>query len=117
PAAARGSFAGHQAVLNLATHVPHTTLGTLFRRGWRENDRIRSVASAVLVDAAIAAGVERFVHKTCAPVYPATGDLWIDETVPLQPVSYNLSILDAERSAERFAATGRPAVVLRFGGF
>jgi nucleoside-diphosphate-sugar epimerase len=75
------------------------------------------VASAVLVDAAIAAGVERFVQESFAPLYPDGGDRWIDETVPPQPVAYNLSVLDAERSAERFTASGRRAVVLRFGGF
>src|SRR5215207_5105755 len=48
---------GHDAVVNLATHVPSSTLGMLLRRGWRENDRVRREGSAVLVDAAIAAGV------------------------------------------------------------
>jgi nucleoside-diphosphate-sugar epimerase len=115
--AARSALAGHDAVLNLATHVPHTTLGMLLRRGWRENDRIRSVASGVLVDAAVAAGVERFVQESFAPIYEDAGGEWIDETAPLRPVAYNRSVLDAERSAERFAGNGRSAVVLRFAGF
>jgi nucleoside-diphosphate-sugar epimerase len=117
PSAAQSAFAGHQAVVNLATHIPHTAFGMLFRRGWRENDRIRTVASAILTDAAVAAGVERFVQESFAPVYPDSGDTWIDEDVPLDPIAFNRSILDAERSAAGFGKTGRTAVVLRFGAF
>jgi nucleoside-diphosphate-sugar epimerase len=117
PPAARAALARHDAVVNLATHIPHTTLGVLFRRSWRENDRIRSVASSVLVDAAVSAGAERFVQESFAPLYPDSGDAWIDETAPLQPVAYNRSVLDAERSASRFAGNGRSAVVLRFAAF
>jgi nucleoside-diphosphate-sugar epimerase len=117
PAAARSAFAGHQAVVNLATHIPHTAFGMLFERGWRENDRIRTVASAILAEAAGAAGVERFVQESFAPVYPDSGDRWIDEDVALDPIAVNRSILDAERSAAGFAKTGCTAVVLRFGAF
>jgi nucleoside-diphosphate-sugar epimerase len=117
PSAARSAFAGHQAVVNLATHLPHSAFGMLFRRGWRDNDRIRTVASAILTDAAIAAGVERFVQESFAPVYPDSGDRWIDEGVPLRPIAVNRSILDAESSAAGFAESGRAAVVLRFAAF
>src|SRR5262245_5330794 len=48
---------GHDAVINLATHMPSSMLRMLIRRSWRENDRIRSEGSACLVDAALAAGV------------------------------------------------------------
>src|SRR5262245_33847400 len=78
PAAVRSAFTGHQAVVNLATHIPHTAFGMLFRAGWRENDRIRTSASAILSEAAIAAGVERFVQESFAPVYPDSGDDWIE---------------------------------------
>ncbi len=117
PSSVRGVLAGHHAILNLATHVPRSNLRLFLRSGWRENDRVRSVASSVLVDAAIATGVGRFVQESFAPVYPDCGDEWIDETTPLRPAAYNRSILDAERSAERFAGTGRAAVILRFGAF
>lgn len=108
---------GQDAVLNLATHIPGSTTSMFFRWAWRENDRIRRVASAVLVDAATASGVSRFIQESFAPVYPDRGAEWVDESVPLQPVAYNMSILDAERSAIRFTASGGAGVILRFGGF
>jgi nucleoside-diphosphate-sugar epimerase len=36
--------------------------------------------------------------------------------MPVAPTSYNKSVLDAERSAQRFTASGGTGVVLRFGG-
>ncbi len=107
----------HDAVVNLATHIPSSSWKMLRRSAWAENDRIRREASSNLVDAAIAAGVSRFVQESFAPVYPDRGDQWIDEDVPIEPVAYNRTLLDAERAAARFTASGRSAVVLRFGAF
>src|SRR5689334_14709300 len=45
------ALAGHDTVLNLATHIPHSTTQMLMPWAWRENDRLRRVASATLVDA------------------------------------------------------------------
>jgi len=58
--------AGHDAVVNLATHMPPSTLRMLLPGAWRENDRIRRFASAILVDAAIAAA-PRFVQESFGP--------------------------------------------------
>ena len=114
---ARRALAGHDAVINLATHIPGSTTKMLLPWAWRENDRIRRDASAVLVDAALAEGVSRFVQESFAPMYPDRGDAWIDEEVPPEPARYNLSTLDAERSAARFTSAGGTGVVLRYAGF
>jgi 2-alkyl-3-oxoalkanoate reductase len=116
-AALRDVMREHDAVVNLATHIPSSSTKMLFRRSWRENDRIRREGSAALVDAALAAGVSRFVQESFAPIYADGGERWLDETSPVEPVAYNESVLDAERSAERFAASGRTGVVLRFAAF
>ena len=113
----RRAMAGHDAVINLATHIPRSTLRMMLPGAWRENDRIRREASAILVDAALAGAVSRFVQESFAPMYPGCGDEWIDEAVPPQPARYNLSTLDAERSAARFTHAGGTGVVLRFAGF
>ena len=113
----RRAVAGHDAVLNLATHIPRSTTAMMLPWAWRENDRIRREASAILVDAALAGGVSRFVQESFAPMYADMGDEWIDEEVPPDPARYNLSTLDAERNAARFGHAGGTAVVLRFGGF
>lgn len=113
----RRALAGHDAVVNLATHIPRSTARMMLPWSWRENDRIRRQASAVLVDAALAAGAARFVQESFAPMYPDRGDQWIDEQVPPRPARYNRSTVDAERSAARFGEVGGAAVVLRFAAF
>lgn len=116
-AALRSVLAGHEAVINLATHMPSSSTRMLFRWFWRENDRVRREASTALVDASIACGVDRFIQESFAPIYEDGGAAWIDEAWPQRPVPYNLTVLDAERSAERFSATGGHGVVLRFAAF
>jgi nucleoside-diphosphate-sugar epimerase len=110
------AVAGHDAVINLATHLP-TGLRMFLPGAWAENDRIRRIASANLVDAAIAGGAMRFIQESFAPAYPDRGKAWIDERTPIAPVRYNRSVIDAERSAQRFSGGGRTGVVLRFAAF
>jgi 2-alkyl-3-oxoalkanoate reductase len=117
PATLTPALRGHDAVINLATHMPPSTARMLFRRAWRENDRIRREGSRNLVRAALESGVRRLVQESFAPVYPDRGDEWIDESVPLEPGAYNRTILDAEVSAGQFSAAGRCGVVLRFAAF
>jgi nucleoside-diphosphate-sugar epimerase len=108
---------GHDAVVNLATHMPSSALRMLLPWSWRENDHVRRDGSAALVDAALAAGAGLFVQESFAPVYEDGGERWIDERWPMRPARYNRSVLDAERSAERFGASGGVGIVLRFGAF
>ena len=110
------AVAGHDAVINLATHLPAGW--RMFLPGaWAENDRIRRVASANLVDAAIAGGATRFIQESFAPACPDRGEAWIDERTPLAPVRLNRSLVDAERSAQRFSGGARTGIVLRFAAF
>jgi nucleoside-diphosphate-sugar epimerase len=106
----------HDAVINLATHIPDSSKMFL-PWSWRENDRLRRVTSAFLVDACLARGVPRLIQESFAPVYPDRGDQWIDESTPIAPVRYNRTVADAEASADRFTRTGHTGVVLRFGSF
>lgn len=108
---------GHDVVVNLATHIPSSSLSMMLPWAWRENHRLRRLASANLADAAVAAGAGRFVQESFAPAYPDRGESWIGEETPLAPASYNRTILDAERSAQRFTESGGVGVVLRFAAF
>jgi nucleoside-diphosphate-sugar epimerase len=117
PAAVRRAVARHEVVLNLATHIPRSTVQMFLPWAWRENDRLRRVASATLVDASIAEGVPRFLQESFAPVYPDCADRWIDETQPIAPVRYNRTVADAESAAARFSQRGGIGVVLRFAAF
>ena len=118
PEALRAAAAGCDAVLNLATHMPQSSTRIFLPGAWAENDRIRRIGSANLVDAALAANVRRFIQESFAPAYPDRGDQWIGEETPMQPTGYNRTILDAEASASRFTERSEGAgIVLRFGAF
>ena len=113
----RRAAEGCDVVVNLATHMPTSSTQMTHLAAWKENDRVRKEGSSNLVDAALAEGVGRFIQESFAPVYPDSGDRWIHEETPLEPVRYNRTVLDAERSAERFTKSGGTGVILRFGGF
>jgi 2-alkyl-3-oxoalkanoate reductase len=116
-AALTRAFAGHDAVINLATHMPRSANHMLLPGAWRENDRVRRDGSAAVVDAALAAGVGRVIQESFAPMHADGGGAWIDERWPVRPARYNRSTLDAERSAARFGERGGVGVVLRFAMF
>lgn len=117
PATARRAVAGHDAIVNLATHLPSSSTKMFMPGAWRENDRVRRELSAALADAALAAGVGRLVQESFAPIYESAGSAWIDERSPVRPARYNRSVLDAERSAARVTLGGGAGVVLRFALF
>ena len=114
PAAVAGHLRGVDAVLHLATRIqPLEKMGQ--PQAWRQNDRLRAEASAILVDAALAADVKAYIQPTVTFVYPdgqpATEETNIRDDVPL----ILRSALAAEEQAARFAAAGRHGVVLRLG--
>jgi 2-alkyl-3-oxoalkanoate reductase len=115
--AVRAAVAGHEAVINLATHMPETTLKMLLPGAWTENDRLRSEGARNIAEAALAGGAQRLIQESFAPVYPDCGERWIDERVPIAPARYNRTVADAERAAERFTQAGRSGIVLRFAAF
>jgi nucleoside-diphosphate-sugar epimerase len=108
---------GHDAVINLATHIPRSSARMFLPGAWRENDRIRREASALLADAARAAGAARFIQEAFGPIYQDQGDAWVNETVPQRPAAYNRSVLDAERAALGFSSRGGIGIALRFAWF
>jgi nucleoside-diphosphate-sugar epimerase len=109
-------FAGHDAVVNLASAIPSMTRFTR-ARAWEANDRIRREGSAAVVDAALAAGVERVVQESVSMIYPDQGERWIDEDLPVDHFPLAAGNVAAEASAQRFSAAGGQATVLRFGLF
>ena len=111
--AVRHALADQEVIINLATHVPPNS--RVFVPGaWKEMDRIRREASAIIANAAAACGVRRYIQESFAAIYPDNGDRWITEAVLPKPARYNRSVVDAEASVARFAETGGAGVVLRF---
>ncbi len=107
---------GYDTIINLATAVPKGNHAML-PWAWKENDRVRRTVSANLSTAAHTAGATRFIQESFAPIYPDSGDRWLDEAHPVKPASYNRTVLDAEASAARFGESGGTGVVLRFAFF
>ena len=114
--AIRDAVAGHDAVLNLATHVPPPTEATR-RSAWAEHERIRSEGSRILVDAAIAGGATTYVQESLAFAYADGGDRWLDEDSPLMDGGAATAVKAAEAETARFTASGGRGVALRFGQF
>lgn len=115
--AVKHAVAGHDAIINLATHMPSSAWRMVFRSAWRQNDRIRREGAANIAAAAREGEAIRLIQESFAPAYPDRGDEWIDEEVPLDPARYNRTILDAEQAAREFSGTDRTGVVLRFAAF
>jgi nucleoside-diphosphate-sugar epimerase len=113
PSAVADAVRDVDGVLHLATRI--RTLDQISDPdAWRENDRLRADASRILVDAAIAAGVEVYVQPTVTFVYPQ--DDRVSEDTPVGDVLPILrSALAAEQETERFARAGGRGVVLRMG--
>jgi nucleoside-diphosphate-sugar epimerase len=112
PLAVGAAMRDVDAVFHLATRIQ--PLDRMQQpEAWRENDRLRAEASAILVDAALAAQVKTYVQPTVTFVYP--GGRPVSEETPVGEVAVILrSALAAEQQAARFAA-GRRGVVLRLG--
>lgn len=110
------AFSGHDAIANLASAIPPVTQ-FLRARAWRDSDRVRAEGSAVVVDAALAAGVGRVVQESVSMLYPDRGASWIDEDVPVDSYPMARANLAAEANANRFSKAGGVGTVLRFGWF
>jgi nucleoside-diphosphate-sugar epimerase len=114
PGAVRDAVRGADAVLHLATRI--RGLDQLDRADtWRENDRLRAEASAILVAGALATTASVYVQPSVAFVYPSDQGR-VDEDFPVGAVAPVLeSALVAERNALGFTRPGRRGVVLRLG--
>src|SRR4051812_30515981 len=110
------AFAGHDAVVNLASSMP-STLQFVRLGAWRATQRVRTVGSASVVDAAIAAGVRTLVQESVVMLYADQGSAWISEDAPVDEYPMARGNHAAEASAGRFTRAGRTGIVLRFGFF
>lgn len=116
PASLAAAVEGQEAVCNLATHIPPLTRAWR-ARAWAENDRLRRQAATALADAALAAGVGRWVQESVVFVYADGGDRWLDEGSPVDAGATLGAVLAAEAQPARLSAAGGVGVVLRFAMF
>ena len=111
-----GVVAGHAAVCNLTTHIPSLAKAGL-PGAWKENDRIRRVVSANLIEAALAGDASYFLQESVGFVYPDLGDRWIDERTPPSQVRLLRVFSKRRRTSNGSPVAGRPGVILRFAQF
>jgi nucleoside-diphosphate-sugar epimerase len=109
-------FAGHDAIVNLASAIPPMTRW-MSAKAWRNNDRVRTEGSAAVVDAALAAGVGRVVQESVSMLYRDQGVSWVDEDAPIDRYPMARGNLAAEANAHRLWEAGGTGIVLRFGWF
>jgi nucleoside-diphosphate-sugar epimerase len=116
--AVRAAAAGHDAVLNLATHVPKPSEAAR-RSAWAEHERIRGEGARILVDAALSGGASVYVQESLAFAYADGGATVLDEDFPLLDGGAATAVRAAEAEVARFTAAGdgRRGVALRFGQF
>jgi nucleoside-diphosphate-sugar epimerase len=116
PGTLNEAVAGHDVVINLATHIPPVSKAAL-PGAWNENARLRTEGAANLADAALAAGAGRYIQESIAFSYPDSGDRWLDEDIPLDMPAFGESLAVAEAQAARVTEAGAIGIVLRFGQF
>ncbi|MEY2427066.1 MAG: hypothetical protein QOI61_2638 [Actinomycetota bacterium] len=107
----RAHAAGHDVVVNLLTHIPPLAKAAL-PGAWKQNDKLRTEASANLAAAATATGA-RMVQESISFLYLDAGDQWITEESPREATPFVVSTDAAEQNALGVAG----GVVLRFGQF
>ena len=107
-------YAGADAVVNVASHVP-VGYAALWPAAWRRNDALRTTAVANVVAAATAAGVRRVVQDSVSYLYADQGDAWITEQAPIEITPATEPAAVAESHVLAFGSSSRCGVVLRFG--
>lgn len=107
-------YAGADAVVNLATHIP-IGYAAVWPNAWRRNDELRTTAVRNVVTAARAAGVRRVVQESVSFVYADHGDAWITEQDPIEITPATEPAAVGESHVLDFASSSRAGVVLRFG--
>ncbi len=110
------AFAGHDAVVNLASALPRTSQ-FMRKRAWKRNAEVRIKGSTAVVNAALAAGVGRVIQESVVMLYQDRGAEWIDESTSIDHYPIAAANHVAEANANRFSEQAKSGVVLRFGWF
>ena len=111
--AVNAAVAGCDAVVHLASRIPpRERMGD--PAAWRDNDRLRSTTSRLLVDALLReSGAQVYVVPTVTMLYQIVP---ADERTPIGSVPAHLrSAIVAEQQAHRATDNGRHGIILRLG--
>lgn len=109
------TYAGAEAVVNLATHVP-VGYAALLPHAWRQHDELLTRGVTSVVAAARRAGVRRIVQESVSSVYADQGEDWVTEESPMEITAATEPAAVGESRVQEYACESRTGVVLRFGG-
>lgn len=115
PGAVEAVVARQEAVLDLATRIPPTTR-MVVPWAWRDNDRLRRDAAAIMAGAAARHHL-RYVRESLGLLYADAGPDWVGEGGTIAPLPHTATALDAEAAARTVTSAGGVGVALRFGTF
>jgi nucleoside-diphosphate-sugar epimerase len=111
------AMSGADAMLHLATRIAPIAQARK-ASAWAENNKLRTVGTKALVDAALAAGVTRVIAESITFIYADGGTEWIDERWPVDAGEGLQAVVTLEEEVARFASeSGGTGVSLRFGFF
>jgi nucleoside-diphosphate-sugar epimerase len=115
-ASVKDAVAGSEVVFHLATSIPRMR-DMPKAAAWETNDRLRTTATKLLVDAALAHGVSTLIAESITFLYDDCGSDWITEDTRWENDDALSSVVDLEREVRRFAEGGGTGIALRFGSF
>lgn len=109
---------GCEAAMHLATAIPKDPTAP---GAWEQNTRLRREGTRRLLDAALAAGVRRYLQQSIVMAYADGGDRWLDESAPFDAspaFTYRVGPVADMEAMVRAVPAGRLAwCILRGGSF
>lgn len=115
--AVRQAIRGSEVLIRLTTKIGSIS-GMRSAHAWEETNRLRTVGAHILVDAAIAEGLQAYVHESVIFVYRDGGSHWLSEDAATDDggTAILAAALQGEQEAARFSGGGGRGIVLRFAG-
>lgn len=109
---------GCNAAVHIATAIPRNPAAPA---AWQTNNRLRTEGTRRLLDAALAAGVSRYIQQSIVMAYADGDDRWLDESAPFDTTparaSVALPVMTMEAMIREVAASQLQWCILRGGAF
>jgi nucleoside-diphosphate-sugar epimerase len=111
-------LAGCDAAVHIATAIPRDPS---VPGAWLPNARLRTEGTRKLLDAALQAGVGRYLQQSITMAYPGSGDDWITGEMPLdgspESAPIRLPVLEMEQMVRETPPAQLHWTILRGGTF
>ncbi len=104
------------AIFHLATHIPRKPIPNKMK-DWEENDKIRTVGTKALLQAAVANNIKIFIQESVTILYgDKNGETVTSETpIAKEQIKWTRSAVEMENMIRAEKRTGH--IILRFGSF